>query len=248
MSDKVNNPIKEWLASSRSYKAGIELFRSYGSARYPKIWQQVSKGNFGSNRSYLEHYLKKLSKEVKFPVHQVTPKSIPQTNVVVMEKKTTDIVNPPAKIKESLPDVESDLNVKIKSQKQRRLQICQSMHDCKSDAERSKVCDQIDEVNKIIADLEQKLSYYKQFNQLPKKEDVDDFQLADNDDALARQQNRTNANKIGVKKKIDHALLYPEGHEKRKKLVQWQNLYQTLVIRLQLIKDERQRIKHAKTR
>ena len=244
MSDNVSNPIKDWLSGNRSYKAGLALFSQYGITKYPKIWTEVSKGNFGSNRSYLEHYLTKLSKEITFSLHQSNPTHTIKTKPVIVSMPAE---KPEETIKEK-PNIEIELHKKITSQKNKRLVIAQSFQDCETNEDRANVCDQLEGINALILEKQEALQYFLKFETLPKGKEEEIFELAKTDAELRIQQNQAQANKGGIKKKIEHALLFPEGSPKRAKLQEWESKHSNLLIRIQLIKDERKRIESTSKR
>lgn len=239
MSDLINNPIKDWLSGDRLYSTGLTLFRYYGRDEYPDIYNLIAKGNHGPNRGLMEHYLLILSKKGSFSSPE---KHISSPAIKIYPSKPANIPNE-APQQQHIGDIAIDLNKKIASQKRQRLITAQSFQDCENDAERAAVCARLDQVNTILEDLEKSLKYYNEFGSLPSNKKEDSFELGKSYAELALQQNQTVSYKNKVDKKIKHALLFKDGDPKRAKLAEWQELYQTLLIRLQLIKDERQRIR-----
>jgi len=234
------NPIVNWLETYRSYKPGVELFRTYGIEKYPKIFELVSRGNYPGNRELLEHHLKLLAKEIQL-IDYVPEKAAPTVSVdyepVHKEIKTDQAEVPGAAIAAF-----SNLNKEISESLRKRMQLSQSFHDCSTDYERSLVCDSIDVVNDHLTDLNSKKEYFDINGKMPPEVD-DSFKLATTEDGLAIQQNRKHSYKLKVKRAIEEMLLYEEGHRKRRKLHEKQQLYKQLLSEIESIKNARKKIK-----
>ena len=234
------NPIVEWLKSYRPYKKGVELFKIYGIADYPKIWELVSRGNYPGNRDLLEHHLKLLSKKITSTIVTIEPKK--STVVIHKEPPPEVVIEQP---KQETPGTGiaafSNLNKSIRQTLQRRMQLSQSFHDVSTDYERSLICDSIDEVNNLLTELNAKNEYYEREGTMPPEEDTS-FQLSDNYDGLTVQLNRKHSHKLKLQRSIEEMMMYDEGHPKRKKLYQKQQLLKDTLAIIQSIKHAKENI------
>ena len=202
---------------------------------------QISKGNYPGNRDLMEHYLKILEKEIAPVASSSSIELAP--NVIVHHPPET---KEPTKAETTHPGQAtaqfSNLNKEITQGLHKRMQLSQSFHDCKTDYERSVVCDAIDAQNALLSQLNHKKEYFERHGEMPIDEETD-FELATTDDSLAIQQNRKQSYKAKLLRQINDMLLYEEGHPKRKKLYEKQMKYKEVIAELEMIKNARKEIK-----
>lgn len=228
------NEIEAYLSlpdKERLYSEGLALFKQYGAASRPEVWNKLKVGPMGRNKAILEEELGLLELSPPTPAP-----STPNIQVI-----------PAAPKKEEAQDV-GEYEYQLLTQKrkllQERMQHSQSFHDCDTDQQRAQVCDNIEDVNKELDEIEGKMAYVRRYKKLPPAPELKTFILANTDEELAKEQHRCRSNILKVEKRIEHLLSLPENSPQRAKLPAKQQQLQELVIKVELIVQKRKKLKN----
>jgi hypothetical protein len=187
---KINNWLKK-PDSHQLYSEGLRLFREYGS-KYPKILARLEAGYFGSNKADMVHYLQKIADDKETQPVKTTSKEVEV--VVVVHEVEIEKAKETKRIWTAEKDAGFfDLQKKLRNARQTRAKMSDSFHQCFSDLDRLRVCEQIAAQTTIIKEYEQRDIEYKRTGEIQNIEDLkkaNEFVLPDTIKELMKEQKR----------------------------------------------------------
>jgi hypothetical protein len=230
--------INTWLEkpeTHRLYSEGLELLEEFGSKRFSNQLQQI---RCGYNMPVLVHCLTLLNSSETSdpkPTKNEPPKIVIHHTPAPVEKRTFD----PTQDKDFF-----SLQKELRQAIHQRMRMSDSFHNCESDLDRLRVCEQIEEQTRIINEYQTRIDDYKKTGTMESFEDLkkaNEFQIADTYEGLLKQQkiltDKIRRCKIRIQQLLGE-LEKQENYRTRMKLENKEKIRKELQIQKNIIKEK----------